>query len=152
VVLLVADGRRLVLSGPKALFAVDAEGQPTLIHDLTSPDFALPFFLDVAAVSNSEVAVIAENDGYLLDLEKGTLRQHFCYEPGFIPDENYRLSLAVAFEPTENRVWAQPRTFSNQSAVAPLNSQLAAFDRETGRDLNWVNLPDATFAATAGLY
>ncbi len=105
-------------------------------------------FTDVAALGDGSYALTALSDGFLFDGE--TLRQHFCYEPGFAdieptPDpvptsaSDKQLTLSLDYLPERGQLIAQPRTFDEATGEI-LAAHVATFDLETGVEQGWFDL------------
>lgn len=149
-------GRRLVLDAQRGIFALDAQsGAATLVWGLeqladTTTEVGSEF-TDMVAIEEGVFALTAVSDGFLLDLNNDTLRQHFCYEPGFF-DESFeepalQITQAVAFDPQSQQIIAQPQTILSQNFEDPAESLLATYDRVTGQDLQWFNMPRPDYIA-----
>lgn len=149
-------GRRLVLDAQRGIYALDAQsGEATLVWGLeqlanTQAEVGSEF-TDMVAIDEGVFALTAISDGFLLDLNHDTLRQHFCYEPDFF-DEPFeepalQITQAVAFDPQSQQIIAQPQTILSQNFEDPAESLLATYDRVTGQDLQWFNMPRPDYIA-----
>lgn len=108
-------------------------------------------FTDIAALGSDQFALTSLDDGFLLDLRDGSLRQHFCYVPGsFIIGSNQiaQLTNGVAFDPRTGRIIAQPVTYqmSNGSAT---RSDVGTFPITGGEGDDWHPIADPEFLADA---
>jgi hypothetical protein len=112
-------------------------------------------FSDIAGIGSNQFAITATNDGFLLDLDDGSLRQHFCYVPGSIinPTQIVQHTDSVAFDPLTGRILAQPVTYSNLSAVPgnalAINSEVGTFPITGGEGTDWHAIGEVTFLAGA---
>lgn len=147
-----STGETVVLNAREGLFTLDAEG----LHEVASLDDLLGSaevppvsdFTDVAALGGGVYALTALSDGFLFDGE--TLRQHFCYEPGFVGEEpgpdpvptsptDKQLTLSLEYLPERGQLIAQPRTFDEATGEL-MAAHVATFDLETGVEQGWFDL------------
>ena len=143
------DGRRFVLDEAEGLFELTGSGSVPVVrmNDMPDPgvEVALPY-TDLAALGRGAFALTAIGAGFLLEPDVQRLSLHFCYEPGFFPEEQRQAASALAYDSAADRIYAQPQTF--QSGVEqPVASQIGAFDRESGADLEWYSLTSPGFRA-----
>lgn len=140
------SGRRFVLDATRGIYELAADGSATAVvpmADMPDPgvDVRLPF-TDIASLGGSRLALTAIGDGFILDLAADRLDLHFCYEPGFSDpseDQEQRTD-AVAFDPAAGHIIAQPRTVLVGSGEITA-SQIGYYDRATGFDLRWYEVP-----------
>jgi hypothetical protein len=144
-------GRRFVVSPTRGIYELLPDGTLTQRWDRNAGDDVLvPLFHDLAALDSNRFALIADNDGYVLELDSKKLQRRFCYLPGEVQDSQptaWQRSLAVTYEPTRDLIYAQPRTFPSRAQTDSQSSQIASFDPVSGEDLSWKDLPDRNFAA-----
>lgn len=144
-----ASGRRFVLDQDAGLFELTAAGSTPVMRMADMPDpgvvVELPY-TDVAALGGDQFALTAIGAGFLLDVPLHRQSLYFCYEPGDFPEEERQATSAVTFDPAANRIFAQPQTFESgiDEAIA---SQIGAFDRASGADIEWYSLASADFRA-----
>tara|TARA_R110002072_G_scaffold87129_1_gene196554 strand:- start:8155 stop:9036 length:882 start_codon:yes stop_codon:yes gene_type:complete len=107
-------------------------------------------FTDIAAVGSNQFAITATGDGFLLDLNARTLRQHFCYVPGGLinPTQFTQHTDSVAFDTTTGRILAQPITYMLASG-AIVGSQVGTFPITGGEGTDWHTIPETEFLAGA---
>ena len=120
---------------------------------VASPPLVAPVaFTDIASLGNGRFAVTAENNGYLLDVNRATLTQHFCYLPSVVIDETWpstpvQISRSVAFDPARNELYVQPRTTVDGDLF---RADVAVFDADQGGEGDrWLPLDDVAFHAGA---
>lgn len=141
------SGRRFVLDATLGIYELSTGGAATPVVPMAAmPDpgveVRLPF-TDIASLGDSRLALTAIGDGFILDLAADTLQLHFCYEPGFTepwPEEMEQRTDAVTFDPSAGQIIAQPRTFEVESGDVTA-SQIGYYDRESGVDLQWYDVP-----------
>jgi hypothetical protein len=141
------SGRRFVLDADLGIYELAADGSVTAVVPMAAmPDpgvaIRLPF-TDIAALGDSELALTAIGDGFILDLAAETLQLHFCYEPGFMepwPEEVEQRTDALTFDPGSDQIIAQPRTYEVNSGDVTA-SQIGYYSRESGVDLQWYDVP-----------
>ena len=147
--------RVLILDATRGVYALGADETATLVwgNDLTRYGVSIgSAWTDIVALEDGVFALTALSDGYLLDLNKDTLTQHFCYEPGWEeepPPEPVAAQItdAVTYDAKNNLIYAQPRSVGGDLATV-YDSSLALYDRRTGADLVWVDF-DVDYVATA---
>jgi hypothetical protein len=122
-------------------------------------------FTDIAAMGFGRFALSAPNDGFILDLDEGTMWRHFCYlPPGNPSGDNLPAdsSLSVALQEAGIEVWqrtdslaydassgvlvAQPQTLAVQDNEL-FGAEIATFDELSGEPLSWTELPETTLRA-----
>ena len=127
------------LEGDEAvrLLSVEALSEAWLPSDLT----------DVAVLGAGRIALTVPGIGLLYDPSDDSVRQHFCYEPGWGDWEiSQQETYSLAFDPTTARLLSQPQTTTDGRAD---RTDVAEFDRETGESLAWHTLADRKFLASA---
>jgi len=110
--------------------------------------------LDLVALPDGRLALTDVSVGYLLDLETGSLTEHFCYEPviGERPDPpvangpTYQRAAALAYDAESDMLVANPQTLT-EIGQRPVGSEVASFDRESGTELRFTNLGEPEFFA-----
>jgi hypothetical protein len=151
------DGDRVfVLDETAGLYAIDASGTATLVVGMDAmPDPGVEVrrpYTDLVALGGNRFALTAIGDGFLLDITANTQRLHFCYEPGFMPDDNSQRTDAVAFDAERGMLIAQPQTFNGQQTL--IQSDLGFYDAASGEPLEFhpldVNFLAGGMAAGAG--
>ncbi|MEO1338561.1 MAG: hypothetical protein AAFV29_23160 [Myxococcota bacterium] len=151
-------GRRFVLDDQRGIYEVLAEGvmRVASLDEITAQgDQPQSAFTDFVAIDEGEFALTAMNDGFLYDLETGTLSSYFCYVPGFIDDlpggdgEIFQLTESVTFDPEANLMFAQPQTFNTANPNDVLLSQIGRFEMTGGEGFGWVDAPSLDFRAGA---
>ncbi len=143
-------GARIVFDEQSGIYEIAADGTTSKLLDMAAmPDpeveIRLPF-TDMVAMGGGEFAVTAIGDGFLLNLGENTLKQHFCYVPDALPVELDQKTEAVTYDAERQLLIAQPQTFDTLDG-AIWGSQIARYDRVTGTDLEWYDLPDREFLA-----
>lgn len=92
----------------------------------------------IVALGGDRYAIVAPDGGYLFDASLGGSRSFFCYLPGQAegewPAELEQRSRALAYDPRNDRLYAQPRTTRGRELV---RNEIAQFDARTGEDLAW---------------
>jgi len=140
-------GRRFVLTEFNGIFEV-GDGISHLIREFPQPDvWPRAGWTDFASLGGDRFAITNEGDGYILDLGQQTLRQHFCYEPGWDGDwveDRIQRTSSVAFDPGSDRLFAQPQTVEDGVVTEAL---VGSWDATSGVDLAWRTLPDLDFVA-----
>lgn len=148
-------GRRLVLDATRnAVVELAPKGAVNTLWTLSDTpgvDVASAF-TDMVAIEPGLLALTAIHDGYLLELESRQLRQHFCYEPGFMPGNfaqpEVQMTLAVAYDGAAELLYAQPRSYMDPNDLTdPVESLFSSYDLATGTDLTWTGMPDPSFTA-----
>lgn len=147
-------GRLIVLDANSGLYVLGESGALTQLADLSMmipQDTPLwSQFTDVVALGNGKFAMTAMNDGFLLDLERETFTQYFCYVPGDIIvefPEGVQMTRSVTYDPATQTLYAQPQTFLDGSMSEPVLSQVGQFDIEGGEGYGWVDMPALDFIA-----
>ena len=109
------------------------------IADFPTPDVPLQSgFLDIAAMGEGRFALVAKGDGYLLDLEQGTLRQWFCYEPGWMDPEVFEQeSHNLAYDIDTDQILSSPVTLEIGELGETRRADVAVFDGAGAGDLQW---------------
>lgn len=142
-------GNWLVFDEQTGIHQIDAGGNASVVLDMAAmPDPGVTIrypFTDIVALGQGQFALTAIGDGFLLDVNEMTLQQHFCYEPGWLPENLEQHTNAVAFDPTTQHLLAQPQTFDPVTGDLTV-SQIARYDRSSGVDLDWYDL-DTDFLA-----
>jgi hypothetical protein len=139
------EGHRWALSEAGSLFEQTESGWVARYETGRSD------FMDVAALEPGFFALTAPNEGFLLDLGTGELRQHFCYVPeeGIRPDpppvEVVERARAVAFDPTVSMIYANVQGTTAEGRH--MFSEVATFDRVSGAEQIFWNLGDDDFSA-----
>lgn len=143
-----------VLDVQTGIYSVKESGDVHLvlaIEDFPDPGVEIrPPFTDLVALDKNRLAITAVGDGFLLDLDKGTMELYFCYEPGFDggPGEPqpsiWQRTDAATYWPLEDKIIAQPRTYDEFENH--LRSDIGFYNRETGVDEAWMTLPEETLA------
>lgn len=138
-----AAGTRFFLDENAGLFRLDADGRATLVlamADLPQADEPVaPPFTDLVAVAPDQFALTAIGDGFLLDVAANTMTQHFCYLPGETPAWLWQRTDALAYDVEADRLLAQPRTYDMENVLQA--TQVAAYERVSGLDVEWQTLP-----------
>ncbi|CAN5923693.1 hypothetical protein BH11MYX3_BH11MYX3_00090 [soil metagenome] len=148
------DGQRYVFEESRGLYRLDGDHAVPVVSmsSLPSPDkpITLPF-TDLVALGPNLFALTAIGDGFLLDIQQQTLRQHFCYLPGDgggAPVSLTQRTDAIAYDAERGLLFAQPITYD--AAGTFQYSQVATYDRTTGADTEW-HQADNDVAATGML-
>ncbi len=144
-----ASGRRFVLDQEAGLFELTEAGSVPVMRmaDMPDPGVAVELpYTDVAALGGDQFALTATGQGFLLDVPLHRQSLYFCYEPGDFPEEQRQATSAVTFDPTIDLLFAQPQTFES-GIDQPVSSQIGAFDRTSGADIQWYPMPSADFRA-----
>lgn len=108
-------------------------------------------FTDVAALGQGRFALTAVNDGFLYDSATGSIRQHFCYVPGFFigqPPPIIQLTNSVAWDPTRRRILVQPVTMDSRT-FARQASEVGTFPITGGQGNDWHPIHDTSFLSGA---
>ena len=137
------DGERVfVLDENAGLYAIDASGAATLVVGMDAmPDPGVEVrrpYTDLVALGANRFALTAIGDGFLLDISANTQQLYFCYEPGFMPDENSQRTDAVTFDADRGMLIAQPQTFDGQQRL--LQSDLGFYDAASGEAVDFHSL------------
>jgi hypothetical protein len=110
-------------------------------------------FSDVASMGFGRFALTVPNEGYLLDVEAGTMWRHFCYLPNEPAGPSVSISLeleaqgiavwqqtdSLAYDTFTGAIFAQPQTLGVDTNEV-YGSELANFAELTGEPLNWLLL------------
>ncbi len=142
-----SDGKRFVFDSALGLYQITGAEAVAVVPMSALPDPGTPIqlpFTDLTSIAPGVFALTAIGDGFLLDTSAMTLTQHFCYEPGWLPEDMVQHTDAIAYDPALDRLYAQPVTFDGEAFQA---SQLASYDRGTGTSIEWHEVGD-TVAAT----
>lgn len=107
-------------------------------------------FTDIAALGSNQFAITAPGDGFLLDLNAGTIVQHFCYVPGSWINVNLwtQTTNSVAFDTTTGRIVAQPVTIPI-NGWQPVDAQVGTFPITGGEGDDWHSIESSEFLADA---
>jgi hypothetical protein len=137
------DGQRFVFEETTGLYRLDGDRATLVVpmSELPDPGPAAPLRLpitDLVAVAPHVFALTAIGDGYLLDTEAMTLRQHFCYVPddggGGAPSPFTYRTDAVAYDAARGRLYAQPLTFESGALQS---AEVAGYDIDSGQGVEW---------------
>lgn len=143
------DGRRFVFDESAGLFELTATGSIAIMRMVDMPDpgvvVELPY-TDAAALGDDQFALTAIGDGFLLDTAENRQSLHFCYEPGFFPEEQRQAAFAVTYDRQRDVIYAQPQTFESGAQEA-VSSDVGVYDRASGADIQWYRLPRSDFRA-----
>jgi hypothetical protein len=143
-------GNRFILDANGVIYRLDEAAE---VEVFRAPLPTSPVgYTDLVALGSGEFAITAASNGYLADLETGTMRIHFCYEPGsFDPMEfgtpSVQVTQAVTFDVARGLFYAQPRTIGGEGTGEIFESLVASYDRATGTDIGWWTLADTQFTA-----
>lgn len=144
-------GTVYLLDANLGLYSITKDGEfrqvadPAVLYQVPTSSL----YTDVASLGNGRFALTAVNDGFLLDLSEGTVRQHFCYVPGsFFIGSNppTQLTRGVAFDAATQRIIAQPITLEPRT-LASVNSEVGTFPITGGEGEDWHPIPDSEFLA-----
>lgn len=147
--------KRYVLDARAGIYEMDGD-QATLVsplHEMVGDGvFPMSDFTDFVALGNGRFALTAVNDGFLLDTNTKTFSSYFCYVPGDIIDPEapipvQQLTRSVTFDPTRNKLFAQPQTFREGLQGPPESAEVGRFDIEGGEGYGWIDLNDPEFSA-----
>jgi hypothetical protein len=146
-----ASGKRFIWVQGEGLQEVTPQGNELLLS-LASVDINIRLlsqdFEDVAVLDDNRIALIARNEGSIIDRHSGQQLSSFCYLPGWVQQEDptaWQLSRALAFDASEDRLYVQPQTFQGQSTLS--SSQIGLFDPAISEPLEWQTLPERSFVA-----
>lgn len=131
------DGQRFVFDEVRGLYRIDGSTATVVVRMNQLPVPNVPIQLpitDVVAIAPDLFALTAIGDGFLLDISAMTMTQHFCYVPDGTPENLTQITEAIAYDPTLDRIYAQPRTFNGPSLVS---AQIAGYVRESGQLIDW---------------
>ena len=140
-------GDRYLLDAAAGLFRIDGAQADLVLALADFPAADVPprsEFTDVAALGDGQFAVLARGDGYLLDLDAGTLQQWFCYEPEWMEPEQEQHSLNLAYDPSTDILYSHAQTLQDGDVVS---SQVGTFDAGGAGDLSWFFLDDGALIA-----
>ncbi len=133
------DGQRYVFEESRGLYRLDGDYAVPVVSMSSLPPSDQPItlpFTDLVALGPNLFALTAIGDGFLLDLQQQTLRQHFCYLPGGgAPVSLTQRTDAIGYDATRGLLFAQPITYD--AAGTFQYSQVATYDRATGTDIEW---------------
>lgn len=132
------DGQRFVFEETGGLFRLDGTHAIAVVPMSAMPSPEQPVqlpFTDIVALAPNLFALTAIGDGFLLDTQAMTLRQHFCYLPDGTPVSLSQRTDGIAFDAVNQRLFAQPVTYD--AAGVFQYAQLAVYARETGQDVEW---------------
>jgi hypothetical protein len=105
---------------------------------------------DIVALGGGRFALTAQTQGFLLDLDAGTLTQHFCYVPGFDGGDPTpqidQITNSVAYDADADLLYAQPETFDPATGDVR-RADIGSFDGTTGADLTWTEIEGTDFPA-----
>ena len=134
---------RYVFDRASGIHQIDSSAASSSALTLVMPVASMPDpgvevrlpYTDLVALGNDQFAVTAIGDGFLLDVAAETMQLHFCYEPGWMPEDFIQRTDAVTYDPTRDQIIAQPQTFNEIDEV--VSSDIGRYDRDTGADQNW---------------
>jgi hypothetical protein len=150
-------GERYVLDQIHGLYRLGEDGTAEQVLSLAEfPEadvWPQSAWTDIAALGDGRFAITALADGYLLDIEAGTLMQHFCYEPGWEEwgETEQQLTTSLGYDPETNSIIAQPQTqLVDMDGTTALGSAVGIYDASLGGDApeSWYELSDSSFLAT----
>jgi hypothetical protein len=147
-----ASGERLALDATHGIYRV-TDGSLRLSFESRTfasrfPTGVVPLFEDMAVIDANRVVLIAKNDGYVFEVGSEKLLNRFCYLPGDIQDQYpdaWQLSRSVGYDPADQKIYAQPQTFSSAGTV--IRSELGQFSPELSNPLEWQRLGDTAYNA-----
>lgn len=160
------DGALYVLDPLVGIYRIDAS-QAALVFTVGSvvPESGAPVgeFSDLASMGAGRFALTVPNEGYILDVEAGTMWSHFCYLPNEPSPTSSSISLnleaqgiavfqqtdSLAYDILTGSIFAQPQTLGVDGSEA-YGSELANFNETTGEPLGWL-LIDAPVTRAGGL-
>ncbi|MFT4511398.1 MAG: hypothetical protein ACI89X_003082 [Planctomycetota bacterium] len=121
-----------------------------VIDNEQRPEQASPFdFTDIAGVGSNQFASAETGDGFLLDLNDRTVKQHFCYAPGFInPGGFTQHTDSVAFDPISGRIIVQPITWSEWNG-STMHAEVGTLPITGGEGDDWHPIDEREFLAVA---
>lgn len=147
--------------------SIDAEGERYLwvpgqgvVHlERGGPELILPAamlgsrqrtsFEDLAVLDARRIALIAQDEGIVVDRHSGLELSRFCYLPDDVQWQDpiaWQLSRALGYDPQEDRLYVQPQTFPGGGTTAS-TSQVGLFDPKQDEPLEWQDLAQPTFSA-----
>jgi len=133
------DGATYVLDAASGIHRI-VDGAPQLVLGLESfPEadvWVRSGWLDFAAMGDGRFALVAQGDGFLLDIEANTLSQWFCYEPGWMEEEFEQESHNLAYDPINDQILSAPLTIDMMSGEVA-RADVAIFDGAGAGDLSW---------------
>jgi hypothetical protein len=137
-------GTRYLFDETDGLYRINADRSVTMVMPMADlPVSAFPVrppYTDIVALGPDRFALTAIGDGFMLDLTAQTLELYFCYVPGDLPEVLDQRTDALTYDPVADRLYAQPRTFDAGGNLQW--AQVASFERDTGVDLFWYDVPD----------
>jgi len=142
------SGERFVFDEALGLYRIGSSGATAVVpmSSLPVPDVPIQLpITDITAIAPGLFALTAIGDGFLLDTTAMTLTQHFCYVPDGTPVDLHQRTDAIAYDARLDRLYAQPLTFDSNNVFQI--SQLAAYTRDTGASVQWLDVA-ASVAAT----
>lgn len=149
------NGERFVFDSSLGLYRIDGDAASPVVTmgQMPTPDKPLRLpVTDVVALAPNLFAMTAIGDGFLLDTAAMTLTQHFCYVPdggdGF-PSSLTQRTDAIAFDPAEDKLYAQPLTFDPAGEL--VDAQVAKYNRASGVAEGWY-WPPTPMHATGGVF
>ncbi len=146
-----SSGRRFVLDQNEGIFEIYDDGSGSRVRslaELPSPDLTpRSAFTDFVALTDTQFAITARGDGYLLDLEAETLTQYFCYEPGWEEPQLEQLTDSVAFDPELGVLFAQPQTFNLDQPEVAVASSIGLYTLDGGQPFGWFEMPSIEMRA-----
>jgi hypothetical protein len=132
------SGERFVFDETMGLYRIES-GTATAVVPMSSlpaPDMPIQLpITDITAIAPGLFALTAIGDGFLLDTNAMTLKQHFCYVPEGTPVDYRQHTDAIAYDAAHGHLFAQPVTFDTNNVFQV--SQLAAYDADTGLGVQW---------------
>jgi hypothetical protein len=142
------------------LYVVDVQQGIYRLHDerwMGTPTWSSEV-TDLLALAPGRFAVTVPSDGLLFDAESQTTWEYFCYEPGFMEEQQsnddwngaqYQVTHGVTLDSERELIVAQPQTLDEDDE--PVESAVAVYDIDGGgQPLEWHPLDDrAAFAAGA---
>lgn len=147
--------------------SIDAEGERSLwvpgqgVVQLKrgGPELVLPAamlgarqftrFEDLAVLDSRRIALIAQDEGLVIDRQTGQELSRFCYRPDDVRWQDpiaWQLSRALGYDPQEDRLYVQPQTFPGGGTTAS-TSQVGLFDPKRDEPLEWRDIDQPTFSA-----
>lgn len=134
-------------AGELMILHEDGELERMTLHDQSrrTRDVSIFQATDMAAIGDGRFVVTVPGDGLLFDPVEGVGTQHFCYEPGFMDEQMWELTDAVAVDADRSVIYAAPQTFQGGEPIA---SSIGVWDLATGGEpTSWFTLPWPDFAA-----
>ncbi len=144
-----SDGQRYIWAPGQGVVQLKRTGAEVVLPISSLGERMYNSFEDLVIIDSKRLALIAQNEGIVVERSSGRVLSRFCYLPGGGPLNDpieYQLSRSLGYDPEEDRLYVQPQTFPGGGTTAN-SSQLGLFDPTKDQPLEWQDFEQSTFNA-----